>query len=429
VQPNDTIYSIANKLGVPVNKLIMDNDIVKPNDLVPGQALVIAYPTQSYTVQEGDTLKSIATTYNVDPMQLLRNNPFLSSGKLIPGVELTISYKTSGKSTTHGFAYPYINKETLKKTLPNLTYITIYNYRTISKGEIISYSDDSESIQLAKDYGTIPLIMLTTLSAQGEPDVETAYSIILNDGYQETFIAAALNIMKTKGYLGANIIFNYMNPSNQDLYAKFITKLSSRFKNEGFLLFVTINPNIKYTSNAVIFEKIDYTGIGDVVNDISFLQFIWGTNYGPPLPVNSIDTLKTFIDYVITTIPSEKITVGNSLVSYDWKLPYIPGKSYANSLSVNSSLSLAHDMNAVIEFDNVSQSPFFTYLVDNIEQKDEHIVWSIDARSVLALVELITEYKLKGVSFWNVMIYLSQVWLVINTHYEVEKLLPNTLFQ
>lgn len=429
VQPNETIYSIATKLGVPVNKLILDNDITRPNELVPGQALVIAYPAQSYTVQEGDTLKGIATTYNIDPMQLLRNNPFLSSGKLIPGVELTISYKTTGKSTTHGFVYPYINKETLKKTLPNLTYITIYNYRTISKGEIISYSDDSDAIQLAKDYGTIPLIMLTTLSAQGEPDVETAYSIILSDDYQETFIAATLNIMKTKGYLGANIIFNYMNPSNQVLYAKFITKLSSRLKNEGYLLFATINPNIKYTANTAVFEKIDYASIGEVVNDVSFLQFIWGTNYGPPLPVNSIATLETFIDYVVTTIPPEKITVGNSLVSYDWKLPYIPSKSYANSLSINSALSLAHDMNAVIEFDDVSQSPFFTYLVDNIEQKDEHIVWSIDARSILALVELISELKLKGVSFWNVMIYLSQVWLVINTHYDVEKLLPNTLFQ
>lgn len=429
VQPNDTVYSIAKKYGISANKLIRDNEIIKPNELVPGQTLVIAHPKQIYVIQEGDTIKSIADTYGVDPMQLLRNNPFLSNGKLPPGVEITISYSTTRKAITHGFVYPYINKDTLKKTLPNLTYITIYNYRAISRGEIISYYDDTEIIQISKEYGTIPLMMLTTLSAQGEADIETAYSIILNDEYQEIFIADTLKFIKEKDYLGANIIFNYMNPSNQNLYENFVSKLSSRLENEGYFLFVTVNPNTKYVNNSLVFEKIDYTGISEVVKDIVFLQFIWGTNYGPPLPVNSIDTLKTFTDYIITTLPSDKVSVGNSLISYDWKLPYIPGKSFANSLSVNSALSLAHDVGATIEFDDVSQSPFFIYAIVNYNQKEEHIVWTIDARSVLALVNLILEDKLSGAAFWNLMIYLPQVWLVMNTHFDIEKLLENSLFQ
>lgn len=166
VQPNDTIEDIAKKFGVSVAKLVRDNEIEKPNQLVPGQTIVITYPEQTYTVQSGDTLQSISENFGVSILQLLRNNPFLSNRKVRPGETITIRYNTTGKLTTNGFTYPYMNIETLKKTLPSLTYLTVYNYQITRKGELIPYFDDSDIIQAAKDYGTIPLMMLTAISPQ-----------------------------------------------------------------------------------------------------------------------------------------------------------------------------------------------------------------------------------------------------------------------
>ncbi|OYO67611.1 hypothetical protein CG709_17695, partial [Lachnotalea glycerini] len=131
---------------------------------------------------------------------------------------------------------------------------------------------------------------------------------------------------------------------------------------DNLLLFVTVNPNTSYVNNELTFDKIDYSVLNTKVNGIIFLQFIWGTNYGPPLPVNSIAKIKSFIDYAITNISSTSIAVGLSIISYDWQLPYIPGNSYANSLSLNSALRLAQDKGVSIQFDEVSQSPFFTYI-------------------------------------------------------------------
>ena len=107
VQQNDTIYSIANKFGVSATKLIQDNELEDPNQLVIGQTIVIVYPMQTYTVQEGDTLISIAEAFNISLMQLLRNNPYLSNRSVNPGEVITISYNTTGKLTTNGFIYPY----------------------------------------------------------------------------------------------------------------------------------------------------------------------------------------------------------------------------------------------------------------------------------------------------------------------------------
>ncbi|MFA9376667.1 MAG: LysM peptidoglycan-binding domain-containing protein [Lachnotalea sp.] len=423
VQPNDNIYSIAEKFGVSAQKIIIDNELSTPTNLVTGQALVITYPKQTHVVQPADTIDSIAATYNVSQMQILRNNPFLANYKLNPGETIIISYNTTGQITTNGFVYPYISLDTLKKTLPNLTYITIYNYRIIKEGEIISYFDDTDVIQISKDYDTIPLLMISTLSLQGEPDMDTAYSILSNDTYQYNTIANILNVVKTKGYAGINIVFNYIKINVKDNYQNFITKLENEILAKGYLLFVTINPHIKSDNNIIVFEEIDYSFISENVTNMSFIQFIWGINYGPPLPVNSIKNIHTFMHYVIATVSPDKVTIGKSLVSYDWALPYVPGKSTANALSINSALNLARDTGAVIQFDDVSQTPFFIYKLKTNATEVQHIVWTIDARSVSALIDLIAEFELNGCIFWNLMLYFPQLWLVINTQYEVEKII------
>ncbi len=427
VQENDTIYSISAKFGVSVTKLIQDNELENPGELVTGQSIVIVYPQLTYTVQAGDTLTSIAEAFQVSQMQLLRNNPFLSTRNLYPGEVITISYETTGKLATNGFVYPYIDNTTLKKTLPYLTYITIYNYSVIKSGEIITYFDDSELIQTSKNYGTIPLMMLTTLDLQGESDIDTAYFLLSNNEYQEIFIKNMITILREKGYLGVNLIFNYMTTNILIQYENLVKNIISHFGNEEYLFFVTINPNTRYVYGELTYEEIDYTLMGQLVDNLTFLQFIWGVNYGPPEPVSSIEKVQIFSDYIITQIPPDKVSAGFSLISYDWKLPYIPGRTSANSLSISSALNIARTAEADILFDEISQSTYFTYEIVNNGMEEHHIIWSVDARSISALVELTSENGFNGISLWNLMFYFPQLWLVVNSQFEIEKYLPDNI--
>ncbi len=427
VQENDTIYSIAEKFDVSVRKLIQDNELDIPVELVIGQTIVIVYPKQTYIVQEGDTLASIAQSFDVSQMQLLRNNPFLSDREMLPGEVLTISYNTTKTLTTNGFVYPYISKEILIKTLPSLTYLTIYNYRTLKNGEIITYFDDTEILQLSKNYGTIPLMMLTTLDLQGESDIDTAYFLLSNEKYQEIFINNMLAIIRDKGYLGINLIFNYMTTNILSEYENLVRNILNHFGEEKYLFFLTINPNTKYVNGKLTYDEIDYSAFGQLVDNLAFLQFIWGINYGPPEPVSSIEKIKGFSNYILTKIPAYKVSIGYSVISYDWKLPYIPGKSYANSLSINSVLNIALSEDAIIQFDDISQSTFFTYEKVNNDQEEHHIIWSVDARSIASLMNLVCQEGFNGTSLWNFMFYFPQLWLVVNSQFEVEKFLPDNI--
>lgn len=424
VQPGDTIQSIADYYGISVTNLIRNNGLDYLDTLVIGQSIVIAYPEITYTIKEGDTLISIANSFNVTVIQLLINNPYLSERDYIfPGDIIVIKYPTKDKITTHGNTVPYINKDILRKTLPYLTYLSVLNYTATKEGEIIAYYDDTEIIQIAKNYGVMPLMLLTTLTIQGDANIRVAYDLLLNDDFQNKQVENILNIIKTKGYYGINISFEYISISNRQLYENYFTKITNRLTEAGYLVFVTINPSLTDFENETIFEHVDYSLLNQLAHNITFMDYQWATNTNPPAPISSINNINIFLNYVLGYIPPDKVIVGMATIGYDWELPFSAGLSNVNSLTLERAIDLARDAEATIEFDMVSKTPYFLYSVNASGSEIKHIVWFIDARSINALLDLVDKYKLLGIGIWNITIYNTQLWFVIYSQYQIEKVL------
>lgn len=419
LQQGDTIDSIAQKFGISAAKLIIDNGIIMPENLIVGQTLVITYPKQVYTIKEGDTLGSIAATYHVTVMQLLRNNPELANRQYIyPGETIVISYNNNkGSSWVVGYTYPFIRDEILRKTLPYLTYQLIFNYRITGDGELIGSDEDTAVIQTAMLYDTGSTLVLTSYSETGEINLEVEYNVLLSQQIQDKIIENLLNILKIKGYNGVNLAFQFINTTNQQLYLNFLSNVSNRLHPEGYSVFLTLNPGLTFNGSEVTFEKINYTDFSKVSDGILFLSYDWATIDRSPIQL-SIITTGSLLDYIVTQVPLDKIRIGLPTLGYDWQLPYVQGQSKANVLNFDSALALASQMNAVIKYDGNTLSAFFEY-VDN--RNRQHIVWFNDARSIDSSLKILQSYGIKGIGIWNVMYYFTQMWLVINTQYQIEK--------
>jgi spore germination protein len=421
VNSGETIQSIAEYYGVSVDRLIQDNGLDDPDNLVIGQSIVIVKPDIIYTVKEGDTLVNIADYYNVSVIQLLANNPYLSDREyLYPGDTIVIGYTRKGLLTTHGNTVPNINNAILRKTLPYLTYISVLNYTATSAGEIISYYDDTEIIQTSKAYGVAPLMLLTTLTIQGEANLEADFDILLNEEFQNRQIENILTIMRLKGYYGLNLSLQYISLSSIDFYESYFANVTNRLNREGYQVFVTINPNIHETNNEVSFERIDYSLINRLAQNIIFTSYEWAFNVNPPSPITSIYRTEVFLNYVLNFIPSDKIIIGIATLGYDWKLPYVAGISNVNLISFDNVNDLAKNYGAIIQFDNVSQTPFFTYTTS---EPVNHVVWFINSQTINAILDLVSKYNLKGISIWNITVFNPQLWLIVNSQYEIEKVI------
>ncbi len=425
VQAGDTITSIANQYGISEYRLISDNCLKNANDLVIGQALVITYPKETYVVKEGDTLSDIALQFKIPVMQLYRNNAFLWEREYIfPGEVLIISYDTNTAITTNAYAFPFIDKSSLRKALPYLTYLSILNYKTLREGEIESFYDASELIETAKQFGVAPLMLVTSVSFRGERNPEMVYEILLNPEYQDNHARNMLKMMKENGYYGVNITITYLTVTNQQLYLNYLKRISSYLNKEGYPVFITIDPNFMIEENKIEFENIDYSSYNELVDGAYIMRFFWGTQYGPPMPVSSVSNISLYLDYITKTIDPKKISIGFPLLGYDWALPYIQDVTEGNAITLDAAIELARLMKAVILFDDSSETPYFRY--DNEVNKKiiEHIVWFVDARTLSAIAELVMVNGLQGTGLWNIMSYCPQLWLIINSNFIIEKLLP-----
>ena len=79
VQPGDTLYGLARRYGVPLDRLLWDNKLQDPSQLAVGQALVVQYPEETLTLRPGETLREAARRGGLSLRQLLRNNPQLAA--------------------------------------------------------------------------------------------------------------------------------------------------------------------------------------------------------------------------------------------------------------------------------------------------------------------------------------------------------------
>lgn len=420
VQQGETANSIAEEYNISVERFVLENQITNPNRLAIGETLVILYPEITHTVQVGDTLSKIAYDYDVTVMQLLRNNPNLSNREFIyPGEIIVISYEGDKimKISTNGYAYPFINRDVLRKTLPYLTYLTIYSYTFTSDGEIIDIND-AEIIQLAEEYGVAPVAMLTAAASDQLEEINVTHELLMSQERQEQFINNVLNMLRGKGYYGVNINTSYIFPEDRVIYVDFIANFANRIKSEGYKVFNTLSLSAFEIMTGTIYEGFDYSRLGQVVDGILLMTFEWGNFIGIPTGIIAFNTIRNFLEYMSRQIPPEKIFVGVPIIGYVWKLPFVAGTSRGLTINYNAAVELASDVGSVIQYDDITKSSYFQYILI-----EEYIVRFRDARSVDDYVKLVPEFDFNGTGIWNIAVYFPQMWLVINSQYDIEKII------
>lgn len=427
VQSGDTVYSIARQTQTTPSRIIIDNQLENPDRLTVGQSLVLLYPTQTHTVRGGETLFSIANMYNVSLHTLWQNNPTLSGGTYIyPGQTLNISYPEPplGTAQVDGYAYPYIDREVLRTTLPFLTYLSIFSYGIRDDGSLIPpVGGDEELISLAKEYGTVPLLLLTSLGEDGTFSNELVNRVLTDPALRASVIENAVNTVKNKGYGGVNVDFEFIPQEGAAEYPLFLRELRARLQNEGLVLLVSLAPKSSREQRGLLYEGHNYPAIGESADLALLMTYEWGYTYGPPLAVSPLPEMQKVVDYALTEIPAQKLLLGIPNYGYNWTLPYVRGESKAMSLSNVTALRLAGEKRAEIQFDSRAQTPYFTYYEYSPEQKKqlEHIVWFDDARSMDSKLRLVQQNGLSGIGVWNIMRYFPQLWLILNALYRIEK--------
>lgn len=322
VQPGDSLYRIAREHQVPLPLLIAQNELREPYRLTPGQTVVVPQPTQTHTVRQGETLTGIAAQYNTTVLALLQNNPQLGgSDRIRAGQLLVISYGPKlGTFAVNGYAYPSIDQQVLRKTLPYLTYLSVFSYGFDSLGRLLPQNAEAIT-RIARQYGVRPLLVLTTLGEDGQFSSTRAQQLLRDATARSALIENLAQTLAAQGFAGVDIDFEYIPAEDAAAYADFVRAVRARLEPMGYTVMVALAPKTSAGQPGLLYEAHDYAALGAAADDVLLMTYEWGYALSEPMAVAPIDKVEQVVRFAVSQIPPDKIFLGMPNYGYDWLLP------------------------------------------------------------------------------------------------------------
>ena len=353
-----------------------------------------------HVVQPGETLSAIARRYGVTQAELMRLNQIPDPNVLVVGQALLILYnKKTGPFTieVNGFAYPYISSWVLNETLPFLNLLSVFSYGFLPDGTLLPpLLSDTWMVERATAFGVRSALVLTPFGPDGQFNNVLVNMLLQNRPAQENLLAQIDSTMQQKGYDELNIDFEFVLGTDRVAFAEFVRLAADTLK---YTVSVCLAPKTSADQRGLVYEGKDYRLLGEAADRVLLMTYEWGYKYGPPLPVAPLNSVRQVVEYALTEIPAEKISLGLANYGYDWPLPFVRQQTVARTISSVEAVEIAKRVGAEIQFDEVAQSPWFEYTEDGVA----HIVWFEDVRSWQGKFDLLRECNLTGLGIWQVM--------------------------
>jgi len=375
-----------------------------------------------HVVKSGESLYSISRLYNISYIKIASDNELLNPDRLIVGQTLVIIGREKrqpiGIIEVNGYAFTNINMDVLRKTLPYLTYLSIFSHEVKEDGTLRAIND-VPLITVTRQAKVAPLLAITNLLPGGGFSSDLAHTILSSVYLQDILLNNVLQTLRAKKYYGLDIDFEYVYSKDRQLYNNFLRKAVEKIKPLGFSVTTALAPKLSADQKGLLYEAHDYPVHGQLASHVILMTYEWGYTAGPPMAVAPLNAVRKVLDYAVTAIPRNKILMGMPNYGYDWTLPYKRG-TRATTISNVGAINIAARWGAQIKYDALSQTPYFNYYDDTQRQ---HVVWFEDARSIRGKLKLVNEHGLRGISYWTIGRYFPQNWLVLNSLYDIKKVL------
>jgi len=416
VQPGDSLWSLSQRYGVSFDQMVQANQFPDPGQLVVGQAVLVPVPYQTHTVQPGETLWAIAQRYGTTVERIVQLNQIADPAQIMVGTVLVVPEGTKPVIDVNAFVFAEeAEPQNIAEVGSLLTYLTPFAYEIREDGSLSSVSDEDE-IAAALENNVVPMMCIVNFT----PEISGSdlASVILNDlERQNRLLNNIISTMRTKGYQGLNVDFEFVYPQDRENYNQFLRRAAERLHAEGYFLSTSLAPKTRADQPGLLYEAHDYPAHGEIADFVILMTYEWGYRLGPPQAISPINEIRRVLDYAVSVIPPEKIMMGFQIYARDWLLPHVQGQE-AETFSVQEALRRAVRYRAAIQYNVAAQSPFFRY-VD--EMGRSHEVWFEDARSAKAKFDAVKAYGLRGISYWVLGYPFPQNWVLLRDTFQIRK--------
>ncbi len=227
---------------------------------------------------------------------------------------------------------------------------------------------------------------------------------------QEKAIEGLVKEAKDRGYWGWQIDFEQMDFSYRDKFSKFVERFGDAMKENGLISSVAVVS--QFSQNPSDYVKTlwqDLIGVYDYPTLASHIDFLSIMSYDDPDsegPIARYSWLKKVLDYTLTQVPKEKISMGLAL--YYWLWNDATGKIV--EIGGNGGVQEALKKHSMISgWNTAEQAPYFKYT----SKKKHYTLWYESGKSIQIKLDLMKKYGLAGFSAWAIGLEVPSVKKVL----------------
>ncbi len=269
-------------------------------------------------------------------------------------------------------------------------------------------------------YGTLDARVLALAKARGVK----VMPLFVNEGFQQPGLrrlladSAARNraietmvaLCREHGYWGIQFDVENINFQDRDRFTEWYSDAARALHAAGFTISIAVVHRTEAVPGPTGYHRFlheswragfDLAALARVGDFVSIMTYDQHTRRTPPGPVAGVPWMREVVEYVLRTVPPEKLSLGIPLYGDHWFVRYdgtSPTRTQytAESVSWTWGRHLVERAGGKLRWDDEQQVPYASFQVGGVNEW----VYLENARSFAAKLALMREKKLRGFSAW-----------------------------
>ena len=159
----------------------------------------------------------------------------------------------------------------------------MFSYGFTEEGELIHPQEAGERriLEEAKRRGVMAELVLTPLGADGRFNNHLVSTLLGSLEVQQRVIRAVWQEVQQKGYGSVDVDFEYVLAEDRDRYVEFVRRLRTVMHVFGIRVTVALAPKTSGEQRGLLYEGMDYRGLGEAADSVLLMTYEWGYTYEP----------------------------------------------------------------------------------------------------------------------------------------------------
>jgi len=241
-----------------------------------------------------------------------------------------------------------------------------------------------------------------------------ASAMLENEDTRSEFINQLESMIKEKGFDGVNLDIENVRLADRDKFSLLVRELFQRLDPQEYKVTVCVPAKTHDNLQSAWSGPFDYAEIGKYSHGVIIMTYDEHGYSSGPGPIASSGWVRDVAKYAAENIPPEKILLGIPGYGFDWTA----GQKFPRYISFEQAVAIADSRQVSISWDYGACSPYFKYSdCDGLE----HEVWFENSASLGEKLDIVEDYNLRGIAIWRLGMEDPAVWDVLNNRIKAEK--------